>query len=39
MSIEAGLRKTPFYDIHIKLGAKMVPFGGFIMPLQYRSII
>ena len=39
MSIEAGLRKTPFYDIHIKLGAKMVPFAGFIMPLQYRSII
>lgn len=39
MSIEAGLKKTPFYDIHIKFGAKMVPFAGFIMPLQYRSII
>ena len=39
MPVEAGLKKTPFYDIHIKLGAKMVPFAGFIMPLQYRSII
>jgi aminomethyltransferase len=39
MSIEAGLRKTPFYDIHIKLGAKMVSFAGFIMPLMYRSIM
>jgi aminomethyltransferase len=33
------LKKTPFYEIHIKLGAKMVPFSGFYMPVQYKSII
>ncbi len=29
------LRKTPLYDLHIALGAKMVPFAGFEMPVQY----
>jgi len=33
------LKKTPFYDIHLKLGAKMVDFAGFSMPVQYESII
>ena len=28
---------VPLNDIHIKLGAKMTPFGGFNMPLQYTS--
>lgn len=28
-------RKTPLYDIHCKLGGKMVPFGGYLMPVQY----
>ena len=32
-------RKTVLYDEHVKLGAKMVPFGGFIMPVQYTNII
>ncbi len=32
-------RRTPLYDIHVKLGAKIVPFAGFEMPLQYSSII
>jgi aminomethyltransferase len=31
--------RTPLYDLHVKLGAKMVPFGGWEMPLQYSSII
>jgi len=26
---------TPFHDIHVALGAKMVPFAGFDMPVQY----
>jgi aminomethyltransferase len=30
-----GLR-TPLYDLHVELGAKMVPFAGYAMPLQYR---
>ena len=30
----ANLR-TPLYDIHVGLGARMVPFGGWDMPVQY----
>ncbi len=29
------LKRTPLYDLHIKLGAKMVPFAGYEMPVQY----
>ena len=32
-------RKTPLYDEHVRLGAKMVPFGGWLMPVQYSSIV
>ena len=31
----AGLKRTPFYDHHVSLGAKIVPFAGFEMPVQY----
>lgn len=31
----AELKRTPLYDIHIALGAKMVPFAGYEMPVQY----
>jgi len=30
--------KTTLYDAHVELGAKMVPFGGYEMPLSYRPI-
>ncbi|EHH67766.1 glycine cleavage system aminomethyltransferase GcvT [Gluconobacter morbifer] len=30
-----ALQRTPLYDLHLKLGAKMVPFAGYEMPLQY----
>ena len=33
------MKRTPFYGIHRQLGAKIVPFGGFEMPVQYSSII
>lgn len=33
------LKRTPFYDFHIKAGAKMVDFAGWEMPLLYRSIV
>ncbi len=39
MDLIIDLKKTPFYDIHLKLGAKMVDFAGFSMPVQYESII
>lgn len=31
----ADLRRTPLYDEHIGLDARMVSFGGFAMPVQY----
>ena len=31
-------KKTPLYEAHKKLGAKIVDFAGFFMPLQYESI-
>ncbi len=30
--------KTCLYDAHVALGAKMSPFAGYIMPIQYNSI-
>ena len=29
------LQRTPLYDLHIELGAKLVPFAGYAMPVQY----
>lgn len=29
------LRKTPLHALHVELGAKMVPFAGYDMPVQY----
>ncbi|MCK5568042.1 MAG: glycine cleavage system protein T, partial [Actinomycetia bacterium] len=29
------LRRTPLYQKHLELGAKMIDFGGWIMPLNY----
>lgn len=33
------MKRTPFYSVHRELGAQMVPFAGFEMPLQYEGII
>lgn len=30
-------RKTPLYDCHVECGGKMVPFGGYLLPVQYKS--
>lgn len=32
-------RRTPLYAVHVKAGAKMVPFGGWEMPVQYSGIV
>ncbi|KAK4226927.1 putative aminomethyltransferase [Podospora fimiseda] len=32
------LSKTPLYDLHLVHGGKMVPFGGFHMPVQYSGL-
>ena len=31
------LLHTPLYDLHVALGARMVPFAGYSMPVQYPS--
>ena len=36
---EAAEKKTPLYQEHVRLGARMVPFGGWLMPVQYSSIV
>ncbi len=33
--IETALQRTPLYDEHVRLGAKLVPFAGYEMPVQY----
>ena len=33
------LRHTALYDTHISLGGRIVPFGGWAMPIQYTSIL
>ncbi len=32
------LKKTPFYDLHVKHNAKIVDFGGWLLPVQYTKI-
>jgi len=39
MGNEKDLKKTALYEQHKKIGAKMVPFAGWEMPLQYSGII
>ncbi len=36
---ETAQKKTPLYDEHVRLGAKIIPFGGWLMPVQYTSIV
>ena len=33
------MKKTALYDIHVELGAKIVEFAGFLMPIQYKGIL
>jgi aminomethyltransferase len=34
-----NLKRTPLYHIHKRLGARLIEFGGWEMPVQYRGII
>ena len=36
--MEEQLKVTCLHDSHLALGAKMSPFAGFDMPIQYSSI-
>lgn len=33
------MKKTPLYDRHLKLGGKIIDFGGWAMPVQYTNVI
>ncbi|KCV81918.1 glycine cleavage T protein [Actibacterium atlanticum] len=33
----SDLKRTSLYDLHVELGAKMVPFAGYSMPVQYKA--
>src|SRR6187399_2946030 len=33
------LLRTPLYDRHVALGARLVPFAGWEMPVQYEGVI
>jgi len=39
MSDPATLQKTALFDAHQKLGARLVEFGGWLMPVQYTGIV
>ncbi len=36
---ENPLRRTPIYNVHKKLGAKMIPFAGWEMPVWYSTVM
>ncbi len=37
--METTLRRTPLYDRHVEAGAKLVPFAGYAMPVQYQGVL
>ncbi len=39
MHASEALRRTPLHDRHLAAGARMVPFAGWEMPVQYEGVI
>jgi aminomethyltransferase len=37
--VAVTLKRTPLYERHVELGARMVPFAGWEMPVQYEGVI
>lgn len=37
-STDTALKRTPLYDRHVAAGAKLVPFAGWEMPVQYEGV-
>src|SRR6516165_11135858 len=31
------LKRTPLHDLHVELGARLAPFAGYEMPINYRD--
>ena len=36
---DTALRRTPLYDRHVAAGARLVPFAGWEMPVQYAGVV
>jgi len=36
---DTPLKRTPLYAVHVRAGARMIPFGGWEMPVQYSGIV
>ena len=36
---DTALKRTPLHAAHVRLGARMIPFGGWDMPVQYTGIV
>jgi len=36
---DSVLKRTPLHAAHVRLGARMIPFGGWDMPVQYSGIV
>jgi aminomethyltransferase len=39
VTTETALKRTPLYERHVELGAKLVPFAGWEMPVSYEGIL
>jgi aminomethyltransferase len=37
--VDTSLKRTPLFSAHVESGARMVPFGGWEMPVQYTGIV
>ena len=33
--LDQSIKETALYNVHVELGAKLVPFGGYKMPVSY----
>ena len=38
-TITTNLKTTPLLDLHKELGAKLVPFAGWNMPIQFAGVL
>src|SRR5690606_28160036 len=36
---QSRMRRSPLHDLHVRLGARFVDFGGWEMPVQYESVL
>lgn len=39
MDVKENIRRTPLHGRHLRMGARMVPFAGYEMPIQYAGIV